>query len=203
MHPFHGGQSNKGRRQAERESSLPPSEWVPVALEPEADTEATSVVIDPSVVEKEIALAVEVFTEPPTVTDPHGEHVDRVAVAVRCKVDGPLEVIPVCVVSIVVDAVRDFEAVVAVRATVVAKKMIPPVCTTVVPVETLVMVVLALMSVVDLVPVVAAVIRPGGRSQGQSEQERRGGKGDLGDAFHGDVSFDTGLYCQNRANISR
>ena len=95
---------------------MPPPAWTPVALEPEADAEPASVEIDSSVVsQKEIALTVEVFTEPPTVTDPHGEHVDRVTMAMRGKVDAPFAVGAVHVAPVAVDTVRDVETVVPER----------------------------------------------------------------------------------------
>jgi len=105
--------------------------------------------IDPSVVvEKEIAVAVEVFTEAPTVTDPHGEHVDSVTVAMRGEVDAPFVVLPDHVAPVPVDAVRDVETVVAERTFVPERTMVVTVELSVMPV----MRVMTLMSVLDPVP---------------------------------------------------
>jgi hypothetical protein len=146
------------------------------------------------VIQEEFVVAVEMLAEPRSVTDPYREPVDRVTVVVRGKVDAPFVVRPVSAAPVVVDPVRDVEAMVFARA-------IVPVGAMVVPVELFVLLVLALMSVLDPVSLwVPAAMSLGGCGEGQSEQERCGGKGDLGDTSHGKTSFSAPVYCQNRAN---
>ena len=151
-------------------------------------------------IQEEFVVAVEMLAEPRSVTDPYREPVDRVTVVVRGKVDAPFVVRPVSAAPVVVDPVRDVEAMVFARA-IVPERAIVPVGAMVVPVELFVLLVLALMSVLDPVSLwVPAAMSLGGCGEGQSEQERCGGKGDLGDTSHGKASFSAPVYCQNRAN---
>jgi hypothetical protein len=162
--------------------------------------------VDPSVVDEQIAFTVDVLTVTRSVIDPHREAVNGVTVPVRGKVSRPLEVRPELVAPVIVDAARDIEPLIAVTVVVTMVVSVEPilaVVATVVTVEVLDLFVLALMPVVDSVPVIMATLRFDGGCEDESQQERAGGEDNGCDAFHGKASFDAWPYCQKRANSSQ
>ena len=151
-------------------------------------------------VDEQIAFTVGVLTVTPSVIEPHREAVDGVTVSVRGKVSRSLEVRPELVAPVIVDAAWDIEPVIAVTVVVTTVLSVGPILVVGATVEVLDLFVLALMPVVDSVPVVMAIIRCNGCREDEGQQERAGGEDDGCDAFHGKASFGAWPYCQKRAN---